>query len=211
MLADSLSAKLCPREVRRDLSCAPVTSPNMLSASIPPSTVGATLRTLALSSTSLVWLEEPRLRPKYVRAFEGFGTGDSSLDSFWWTCESAYEICVVAFETSCGRTGAVECDVVGLDPRKLMFLGRGGSGGGVPSRETVEMALVDVFRERLCIRPSVGFTKSCCSTLSDFLGVGVEGALSAAAPSAEGSALEGSDMAVGRPHLSRISAASALQ
>jgi hypothetical protein len=156
-------------------------------------------------------LDEPRLRPKYVRAFEGFGTGDSSLNSFWWTCESAYESCVVAFDTNCGRTGAIECDVVGLDPRKLIFLGRGGSGGGVPSRETVEMALVEVFRDRLCMRPSVGFTKSCCSTLSDFLVVGVAGALSAAAPAGEGSALEGSGMAVDRPHLSRISTAVALQ
>jgi hypothetical protein len=82
MLSDSLSAKLCPSERSSDFSGAPATSPNMLSASSPPSTVGATLRMLALSSTSLAGCDEPMFRPKYPRAFDGRGTGDSSLNSF---------------------------------------------------------------------------------------------------------------------------------
>jgi hypothetical protein len=42
---------------------------------------------------------------------------------------------------------------------------------------------------------SVGFTKSCCPTLSDFFGVDESEAPSGAVPATESSALVGSDMA----------------
>jgi hypothetical protein len=74
----------------------------------------------------------------------------------------------------------------------------------------VDIALVDVFRERLCMKIIVGFTKSCCSVLPGFLGVGEVGPLSAAVPAAESSGLGGSDMAVNYPHLSWVPVASAL-
>jgi hypothetical protein len=83
MLSDSLSAKLCPRDRSSDFSCCPTTSPSKLSVSSPPSTAVAELRTLALSSASLALRDEPMFRPKYVRAFEGGGAGESSCDSFW--------------------------------------------------------------------------------------------------------------------------------
>lgn len=90
---------------------------------------------------------------------------------------------MVAFETSCGRVGAVECDVEGLESSRLEILGRGGSGGGVPSLDTEDTPLVDVLREALCIILIVGFTKSCWPTSLLFLGE----AFPAAAPDACGS------------------------
>jgi len=74
----------------------------------------------------------------------------------------------------------------------------------------VDKALVDVFRERLCMKLIVGFTNSCCSTLSDFFVVGVVGALLAAVPATGSSALGGSDMAADYPHLSWVPVANAL-
>jgi len=68
-------------------------------------------------------------------------------------CELAYETCVVALDRSCGRVGAikrvVEWDVDGREVSAPS--GRGGSGGGVPSHDGSE--LVDVRRDRACIRP----------------------------------------------------------
>jgi hypothetical protein len=65
---------------------------------------------------------------------------------------------------SCGRAGAlcIEWAVEGLE---LSTCGRGGSGGGVPSRDGKEMLLDDVVHEALFIMLSVGLAKSCWSTL----------------------------------------------
>lgn len=92
--------------------------------------------------------------------------------------------------------GAVECEVEGRESSKPTFFGRGGSGGGVPSLDIDDTPLVDVLREVLCIMFIVGLAKSCCSTLSFFLGAGEVGALPDADPVAEaaGSAFVGSAM-----------------
>lgn len=117
---------------------------------------------------------------------------------------------MVALETSCGREGAlcIECDV---DGRELRYpsCGRGGNGGGVPSREGDERPLVDVLRDMLFIMFSVGFAKSCCSPLSAFLEealllfcVGVVGALceGEAAPSDAALPVSGIKTVVAVPH-----------
>jgi hypothetical protein len=44
--------------------------------------------------------------------------------------------------------------------------GRGGSGGGVPSRDGDEMPVVELLRDRFFIMFMVGFAKSFCSTCS---------------------------------------------
>jgi hypothetical protein len=91
---------------------------------------------------------------------------------------------VVGCETRFGLEGAIECGVDGRDSKGARFLGRGGNGGGVPSREMKDRALVEGWRERLCITLMVGLPKSCCSVVvfvldtEDILG----GALSGAAP-----------------------------
>jgi hypothetical protein len=90
---------------------------------------------------------------------------------------------VVGCETRFGLEGAIECEVDGRDSKGARCLGRGGSGGGVPSREMKDRALVEGWRERLCITLMVGLPKSCCSVVfildtEDMLG----GALSGAAP-----------------------------
>jgi hypothetical protein len=69
----------------------------------------------------------------------------------------ATDSCVVALETSWGLEGAVEWHVPG----------RGGSGGGVPSPEAIELS--DALREYLLIMFSVGFAKSCDSMRAPFL------------------------------------------
>jgi hypothetical protein len=179
----------------------------MLSASNPTSAAGRTLRTLALSSASLVCLE-PRLRPKYERALEA-RDGLGARDSFWWFAESAKESWVVALETRFGLPMRTECDVEGRDSRRPR-LGRGGSGGGVPSLDTVAEAWdkpdVDGFLDRLSITLSVGFAKSCCTTLSVALGAGEGGALdcepSDSASDCDGSAEGGSVMST---HSSEVS------
>lgn len=56
--------------------------------------------------------------------------------------------------------GAIECAVEGRDSRASA--GRGGSGGGVGSRDASE--LVDALRENLLMMLSVGLAKSCDST-----------------------------------------------
>lgn len=96
---------------------------------------------------------------------------------------------MVGCDTSCGLAGAKECEVEGRDSNGARFFGRGGSGGGVPSRETKDKALVEVWREMLCMTLIVGLPKSCCSVV--LLGFEAEealgGALSGAAPVVWGS------------------------
>ena len=60
---------------------------------------------------------------------------------------------MVALETSWGREGAVEWDVPGRESNPSC--GRGGSGGGVPSPDAMELS--DVLREKLRIIFRVGF------------------------------------------------------
>lgn len=103
----------------------------MLSPS--PRAVGAQLRTLALSSASLVLCEE-RFKGR-LRGLEEAGEGESSLvwPAMAWVVVRA--TWVVGLETSWGRDGAAgECDVEGRAARRPSW-GRGGRGGGVPSRE----------------------------------------------------------------------------
>lgn len=153
----------------------------MLSVSMPPTSVGAKLLTLAASSTSLTL----RLvfKPKKPFAFDVPDDGpeevESSLPSWLYICVLVYDSCVVAFETSCGRAVVVECAVDGRDPRKLAFFGRGGSGGGVPSLDSEDSELYEVFREALCIMLIVGLMKSRGSKPSCFF-AGVAGGSSGA-------------------------------
>lgn len=117
---------------------------------------------------------------------------------------------MVALETRLGLPGRTECDVEGRDSRRPRF-GRGGSGGGVVSRDTTDAwdrPDVDVFLDMLSITLIVGFAKSCCTTLSSFVGAGDVGAsaveLSDGASGCDGSAEEGSVMSM---HSSGVSAA----
>jgi hypothetical protein len=50
---------------------------------------------------------------------------------------------VVGCETRFGLEGAIEWEVDGRDSKGARFLGRGGNGGGVPSREMKDRALVE--------------------------------------------------------------------
>jgi hypothetical protein len=79
----------------------------------------------------------------------------------------------------------------------------------VPSREGDEIPLVEVLRDILFMMPSVGFAKSCCSTLSAALDealllfcVGVVGALCGgeAAPSRSALPVPGIKTVVAVPH-----------
>jgi hypothetical protein len=79
--------------------------------------------------------------------------GESASESVAKACVCATDSCVVALETSCGREGAVEWDVPGRESSPSC--GRGGSGGGVPSIDAME--LFDVLREKLRIMFRVGF------------------------------------------------------
>jgi|TARA_R110002003_G_scaffold68_13_gene6153 hypothetical protein len=103
----------------------------------------------------------------------------------------------VALETSCGLEGDVwiEWDVEGRELRNPSW-GRGGSGGGVPSRDGDDTPLTEALREMLFMMFSVGFAKSCCSMRSAavdeallLFAVGVEGALLAGEAAPSGSAL----------------------
>ena len=112
-----------------------------------------------------------------------------------WFAESAKESCVVALDTSRGLLGVTECEVEGRESRKPRF-GRGGSGGGVPSLDIPDASdnsEVDFFLDKLLIMLMVGLAKSCCSTLSLFLGAGAGGlgALESALPEAADSSTEG--------------------
>ena len=136
-----------------------------------------------MSSASFM-LREPKFAPAQLCGFAAVEVGDASFASVAKACVFATEICVVALERSWGLAGAVEWDVEGRDSRPRA--GRGGSGGGVSSRDTSE--LMDGWRENLRIIPSVGFAKSVCSIGSPFLDlaealllccVGVGGALPA--------------------------------
>jgi hypothetical protein len=179
MLCASLSTKRCPSDRRSLLSVSvfssrSITSPRMLSAPTAPSPAGMKLRTLAPSSASLA-LCELRFAPRKLRCLVTSDDAESSRDSLPKASPLLSESWVVAFETSCGLEGAlrierVEYDVDGRAWRTL-GRGRGGSGGGVPSRDGGERALVEALRERLCMMFSVGFAKSCCSTLSTLLDV----------------------------------------
>jgi len=96
----------------------------------------------------------------------------------------------------------MECAVGGLESRKLSF-GLGGSGGGVPSLDTddSDTPLADVLLDALLITLMVGLAKSCCWTLSSFLGAGELARLLVVVPEAgvgaNGSADPGSAMAGG--------------
>ena len=70
-----------PSDDSSGFSWSPMPSPSMLSTSNPTSTAGATLRMLVLSSALLVFLEEPRLRPKYDRTL-GARNGLGGRDPF---------------------------------------------------------------------------------------------------------------------------------
>jgi hypothetical protein len=132
--------------------------------------VGATLLTLA-PSASLAARLRALFTPKKFRGREAFEEDDSNFESSLYVCVSVYDSCVVAFDTSWGLGGAIPCDVDGLESRSSKFFGRGGSGGGVPSLDTAVRLLKDDFRDALRMMLSVGFVKSCCSTLSLFWGV----------------------------------------
>jgi hypothetical protein len=190
MLAFSLSSKLGFRERSSDFSWPPAISPSMLSASAFASTVGAELRTLALSSASSALVFRPMFNPKYD--FEVVvPEEEASLDSLLCVCESAYDSCVVGSETKLGLEGATECEVEGRDSSGALALGRGGSGGGVPSREMKDKALVEGCRVTLRINLRVGLLESCWSVVLLVFDVEVVlgGALSGAAPVVWGSSL----------------------
>ena len=93
--------------------------------------------------------------------------GDSSFASVANACVLATDSCVVALERSCGLPGAVECDVEGRESKPSA--GRGGSGGGVSSFDTNELA--DVLCEKLRIILRVGLAKSCWSIGSSLVDV----------------------------------------
>jgi hypothetical protein len=103
----------------------------MLSPS--PRAVAAQLRTLALSSASLVLCEE-----RFGGRFRGLDEAGEDESSCVWPAMAWVVVratCVVGLETSWGREGAAgECDVEGRAARRPSW-GRGGRGGGVPSRE----------------------------------------------------------------------------
>jgi hypothetical protein len=75
---------------------------------------------------------------------------ESSRDSTPKACPLLRESWVVALEMSCGLDGAL-CMEWDVDGRAWTYpsCGRGGSGGGVPSRDGVESALVEALRDRL--------------------------------------------------------------
>lgn len=125
MLCDSESSNRWPSERNSvsscfDFSVMSMTSPSKLS---PSAIVGAWLLTLALSSPSLVALDD-KLGSK-LRGFEHADEVESSRDSLPKACVLVTESCVVAFETSWGRDGALvtkcdgarvtECDDTGRD------------------------------------------------------------------------------------------------
>jgi len=162
MLCASASPNLCPNVLSSDFSCSdfsawPMTSPSMLSW-YPAASVGAKLATLAVSSASLI-LRETKFACTKLCGFATVEVGDMSFASVANACVFATDSCVVALERSWGLAGAVEWDVEGRDSRPRA--GRGGSGGGVSSRDTKE--LIDGWRENLRIIPRVGFAKSVCS------------------------------------------------
>jgi hypothetical protein len=109
-------------------------------------------------------LREGRFAPRKFRDFEMVDVGESPFASVAKACVFATESCVVALETSCGLDGAVEWDVPGRESNPSC--GRGGSGGGVPSFDAIE--LPDALREKLRIIFRVGFAKSCASMGSPF-------------------------------------------
>jgi hypothetical protein len=177
-----------------DGSCWPNTSPKMLSASPAPPVVVPRLRTLALSSPSPACFT-----PSKPRCLEALDAGESSRASLPKAWPLPSDRCVVALATSCGLDGARWTERA-VEGRELTGGGRGGNGGGVPSRDGCDMLAEDVVREALLIMCSVGFAKSRCSTwpavFSDALllaRTGTEGALcGCAAPS--GSRLPISDI-----------------
>ena len=122
---------------------------------------------LALSSASFT--REGWFTPRKLRCFAGSNSGTSSRDSVPKAWPLLSESWVVALETSCGREGVlrIECEVDGRELRNPSC-GRGGSGGGVPSREGVEMPLTEALRDMLFMMFSVGFAKSWCTTSSAF-------------------------------------------
>ena len=114
--------------------------------------------------------------------------------------------CVVALLISWGLEGdfRIECDV---DGREVRIRGRGGNGGGVPSRDGDEIPLVEALRVTLLMIFSVGFAKSCCSISSLFvdapwlLCLSVEGALlEDESPSFSARPVSGMCAAIIRPH-----------
>jgi hypothetical protein len=134
----------------------------------------------------------------------------SSRDSVPKAWPLLSESWVVALETSCGLDGAfrIECEVEG---RELMYpsCGRGGSGGGVSSRDGEDTPLVEALRDMFFMMPSVGFAKSFWSTWSAFLNeasllfcVGVVEALCEVEATPSGSALpvSGIKAVVAMPH-----------
>jgi hypothetical protein len=163
---------------------------------------------LALSSASLVLREGTP--PAELCCFDATDADESSRESLPKAWSLLRVSCVVALEMSCGLDGdlRIECDVVGRELRNPSW-GRGGSGGGVPSRDGNDTPLVELRREALVMMFSVGFAKSCCSTRSAFFAealllfcVGVEGVLDTGEDTPSGSALpvSGIKAVVAVPH-----------
>jgi hypothetical protein len=148
--------------------------------------------------------------PAKLRCFDAVDAGESSRESLPKAWPLLRVSCVVALEMSCGLDGdlRIECDVDGRELRNPSW-GRGGSGGGVPSRDGDDTPLIELRREALFMMFSVGFAKSCCQTRSAFFAealllfcVGVEGVLDTGENTPSGSALpvSGIKTVVAVPH-----------
>lgn len=132
-------------------------------------TVGAKLRTLAWSaSLADLFLLKPK-KPLGCDALddplEDSPLEDSARDLSLYVCVSIYESCCVGLDTSCGLMGDPPCDVEGRESSGVArlaygYVGRGGSGGGVPSLDSASRLLRDDFRDALCIMLIVGFVNS---------------------------------------------------
>jgi hypothetical protein len=95
----------------------------------------------------------------------------SSRESLPNACVLVTESCVVALETKCGRATVMEWEEVGREVNvETPSCGRGGSGGGVPSRDGDETWLCEGLRGAWPIMLNVGLAKSCCSAPSAFFG-----------------------------------------
>jgi hypothetical protein len=148
--------------------------------------------------------------PAKLRCFDAVDAGESLRESLPKAWPLLRVSCVVALEMSCGLDGdlRIECDVDGRELRNPSW-GRGGSGGGVPSRDGDDTPLIELRREALFMMFSVGFAKSCCPTRSAFFAealllfcVGVEGVLDTGENTPSGSALpvSGIKTVVAVPH-----------